>query len=416
MIEAGQGPIQLPVIRMTMHNGTLTTVRHAGFRIRDDYFKFVNGYETGRRITPAQIAWLLETEAVAAGWSVGRSVGSEPALMDRFGVSRDTLREAVRLLESRGSMVMERGRRGGLHLVEPDLECVARAFSMYLRAHGWSHLHAARLVESANPVLAMLRPDNLILQLFSRTLELLSAPETLAPRVKLLGMRIATRLIQHHSPIPAEGIRLGSEDALCERIGCSRATFRQALRILDDLGALQVQRGRGGGYLLKPPLSIGIVRQMFGLFASRQFDLKDLLAAKWALDLVRMRLAMQTLTGADVHLRERHLVALSAALHDAPEPYRWCRLQREIGLLAPNPMIAALLWCLVAYDLRIGAPELAWNRIDAELGSIESRVVSAMAAGSTPDAEFEMRRAQDLMSSLRQSTLNPCSPWRARRA
>ncbi len=387
-------------VEPAVNTSLLVAARPSLLNVRREYHDFVNGYQTGARITPAQIAWVLESEALEAGWVVGRCVGSELGLIDRFGVSRDTLRGAIRLLEARGSMIIERGRHGGLRLAEPDLEWAAGTLSMYLRAHGWSTAHVAQTVEAATPVLAELPPQHFMVQLHSRTIELLSRPDRLPPRIKLLGFRIATRLIQHYSPIPSEGVRLGSEDALCERFRCSRATFRQAVRILDDLGALRVQRGRGGGYLLKRPASIGIVRQMFPLLASRQSDLGDVLAAKWALDRVKLRLALQALRAAEPAIRKQHLAGLSAALQGSPEPYRWCLLQRALGRVAANPMVATLLWGLVAYDVRIGSPHPAWERIDSELGSVESRIVTAVALDRASDAELQVRRAQQLISSL----------------
>jgi DNA-binding FadR family transcriptional regulator len=365
--------------------------------VRREYHDFVKGHAGGGRMTPAQIAWVLESEALQAGWVVGRSVGSEPELIERFEVSRDTLREAVRLLEARGSMIIERGRHGGVHLAEPNVEWAASTLSMYLRALGWSPAQVTQTVEVSAPVLAELPSTHFLVQLHSRTIELLSLPDHLPPRIKLLGFRIATRLIQHFSPIPVGGVRLGSEEALCERFRCSRATFRQAMRILDDLGAVQVARGRGGGYLLKQPTSIGIVRQMFPLLASKQSGLQDVLAAKWALDRVRLRLALHALRAAEPEIRQQHLLGLLAALQDSPEPYRWCLLQRAIGRVAANPMIATLLWGLVAYDVRVGPPNAAWASIDSELGSIESKIVTAMAVDLSGEAELQLRRAQQLI-------------------
>ena len=74
--------------------------------VRREYHEFVKGDQRGGRMTPAQIAWVLEREALETGWVVGRSVGSELELIERFEVSRDTLREAIRLLEARGSMII----------------------------------------------------------------------------------------------------------------------------------------------------------------------------------------------------------------------------------------------------------------------------------------------------------------------
>lgn len=381
-----------------MKTSSFFATRPSVLDVRREYHDFVKGYQPGPRMTPVQIAWVLESEALEAGWAVGRSVGSELGLIERFGVSRDTLREAIRLLEARGSMVIERGRHGGLRLAEPDLEWAAGALSMYLRAHGWSNDDVAKTLEVATPLLAELPAEHFIVQLHNRTMELLSVPDYLPPRIKLLGFGIATRLIQHYSPIPAEGVRLGSEDVLCERFCCSRATFRQALRILDDLGTLEVQRGRGGGYLLKRPASIGIVRQMFPLLASKQSGLQDVLSAKWALDRVRLCLALHALRTAEAAVREQHFAALSAALQDSPEPARWCLLQRAIGRVAANPMVATLLWGLVAYDVRTGPPDPAWASIESELGLLESRIVTAMVMDRASDAELELRCAQQLIS------------------
>ena len=69
---------------------------------------------------------------VERGWPVGEIVGSEAELMERYQVSRATLREAARLLEHDRVAAMRRGPGGGLIVTEPDESAVVRAAALYL--------------------------------------------------------------------------------------------------------------------------------------------------------------------------------------------------------------------------------------------------------------------------------------------
>ncbi|WP_033721201.1 FadR/GntR family transcriptional regulator, partial [Mycobacterium avium] len=90
----------------------------------------------------------IEAEIVRRGWAVGESLGSEPALQQRFGVSRSVLREAVRLVEHHQVARMRRGPNGGLYICEPDAGPATRAVVIYLEYLGTTlaDLLNARLV------------------------------------------------------------------------------------------------------------------------------------------------------------------------------------------------------------------------------------------------------------------------------
>jgi DNA-binding FadR family transcriptional regulator len=66
------------------------------------------------------------------GWPEGRVVGSEPELLERYGVSRAVFREAVRLVEHKQVARMRRGPGGGLVVTPPSVDSVADAVSVYL--------------------------------------------------------------------------------------------------------------------------------------------------------------------------------------------------------------------------------------------------------------------------------------------
>jgi len=80
----------------------------------------------------ARVAQFIEDEIVRGGWPIGRNLGSEQDLQDRYGVSKSVLREAVRLVEHHGVARMRRGPGGGLLVTAPDLAPTARAMVTYL--------------------------------------------------------------------------------------------------------------------------------------------------------------------------------------------------------------------------------------------------------------------------------------------
>lgn len=78
------------------------------------------------------IARELSREIRSRHWSVGKRIGSEPELTERYGVSRSILREAVRMLEQHGVAEMRRGVGGGLFVAEPDPAAVVLSASVYV--------------------------------------------------------------------------------------------------------------------------------------------------------------------------------------------------------------------------------------------------------------------------------------------
>lgn len=76
----------------------------------------------------------------------GDALPAESELMERFGVSRPTLREAIRVLEMESLLRMRRGSRGGALVTAPDPQVAARAVGVLLQLRGVSlrDIHEAR--------------------------------------------------------------------------------------------------------------------------------------------------------------------------------------------------------------------------------------------------------------------------------
>jgi DNA-binding FadR family transcriptional regulator len=86
------------------------------------------------REKPQQIADELRALIVSGELSEGDSLGHEPDLVERFGVSRPSLREALRILEAEGLITVVRGALGGVVVHEPDERMTARTAALVLQA------------------------------------------------------------------------------------------------------------------------------------------------------------------------------------------------------------------------------------------------------------------------------------------
>src|ERR1700750_1992235 len=90
------------------------------------------------REKPQRIADELRAMIVSGRLTEGESLGREPDLLERVGVSRPAVREALRILETEGLITVARGVHGGVIVHEPDQRMTARTASMVLRARGVS--------------------------------------------------------------------------------------------------------------------------------------------------------------------------------------------------------------------------------------------------------------------------------------
>lgn len=90
------------------------------------------------REKPQQIADELRHLIVSGELVEGDSLGHEPDLVERFGVSRPSLREALRILEAEGLITVVRGVRGGVVVHAPSQRMTARTAALVLQARNVS--------------------------------------------------------------------------------------------------------------------------------------------------------------------------------------------------------------------------------------------------------------------------------------
>ncbi len=106
----------------------------------------------GRQVRAPKTAELIAAhirgQIVRGELKTGETLPSETALMEQFGVSRPTLREAFRILESESLITVRRGSRGGAQVMAPDIGVAARYVGLLLQVDGTTvaDVYDARLV------------------------------------------------------------------------------------------------------------------------------------------------------------------------------------------------------------------------------------------------------------------------------
>jgi GntR family transcriptional regulator, transcriptional repressor for pyruvate dehydrogenase complex len=105
-----------------------------------------------------RIRELIVTGALADG----ERLPSLDSLLDEFGISGPTMREALRMLESEGLITVQRGKVGGAIVHRPSYTAAASTMALVLRSHNTEVADVARsleVLERQCAVLCARRPD-----------------------------------------------------------------------------------------------------------------------------------------------------------------------------------------------------------------------------------------------------------------
>lgn len=383
-----------------------------------DLYTFVSGERPSDHSVPARIAWALEAVAAQCGWREGENLGTEESLVAQLGVSREALREGIRILERRGSMQMARGRFGGLKIARPDGAHAAAALALYLRLSGYTLAQACEaataLSEAEQRVVARLDGAQGLQAIFSIALaanDLLihslstgagEAPvgyRPMFPKAHAMGATTAMRIMDHAIAGEDHQARIGSEWELEGILGVSRAAIRQGLRILADFDLIECRRGRKGGAFFKEPGPLGVIRQVHALIAVWGHSPADLIPLVWELNLAHLRLATLRTAAMAPQDRDQLCQSMAQAMDDALEPTRWISLQKSIAQIADNPMVDVLILCLVSYQMRMfDLP--ATGRETSRLLDLERSIIDALRTCQPSMAEQLQIEAQMLISAM----------------
>lgn len=120
------------------------------------------------------IAEQLRADIATGRIGAGDTLPPEAELLDQFGISRPTLREALRVLEAETLIQLGRGSRTGARVLGPSVEAIAQRSALYLAVAGTTmgELHEVRLLLEP-PIAALLarRPNRGFVQVLQECVE-----------------------------------------------------------------------------------------------------------------------------------------------------------------------------------------------------------------------------------------------------
>ena len=108
----------------------------------------------GHRSKAEHVAQQLLERIIAAKLKPGVSFATEAELLSQFNVSRPTLRESLKLLESQGVLELRPGPGGGIIVREPSTDLLAHGLSVFLRLHDVPFVTVIKAREVIEPALA----------------------------------------------------------------------------------------------------------------------------------------------------------------------------------------------------------------------------------------------------------------------
>ena len=405
-------------------------------------------------------AWQLENDIFAEGTPAGAVFGDQAALIDRYGFSRATLREAVRLLEDRQIARMRRGPGGGLVILPISGGAVASAVADYFRAIGVTAFHVqqawaaldivAAYRQSVAEGAAALEAFTLefrgklidgpgaglldsgargfyspmrsvghspVTDLFAACLSIFENEIALNSeedgRARALGdartasfvnrgraHELARTLALELPRADVHGLhRVSTEDQLCERYKVGRGVLRQAIRVLESRGLIDCKRGRTHGVQARPTDAAACVELVVAYFSAAHLKLATFLpVASIVSRVVRMVVAAESTRIQRQELLRR--LDIAASWNDAPTLVT-AQLQAEWSCLA-NPILIFMEKCSTAYYARASAS--VWTSFDgAELHGLPQQLsyMEAIARGRLIEADSTVERLCEQVSMLR---------------
>ncbi|MGH6989618.1 MAG: FadR/GntR family transcriptional regulator [Stellaceae bacterium] len=195
----------------------------------------------------------------------------------------------------------------------------------------------------------------------------------------------------------APGAALAPERELGEQTGLSRATVREALRILETEGLVMSRPGRNGGARVRPVSDDGVARAVKVFIRGLRIEEPVLRETREVIEGAAVRLAAERRTGSDLAAIEAISRRLEAAMDDVhrlvEENARW---HVAVAEASHNPLLTAFMKSIataISHPDGVDDPALALSQEGrVALVKAHRRVVEAIAARDPDTAERRMLR------------------------
>jgi DNA-binding FadR family transcriptional regulator len=176
------------------------------------------------------LAATLRELILSSGLAEGTPLPTERELVAQSGLSRTSVREALRVLETEGLVATKAGRGGGSQVRRPGREAISRSFELFVRSHGVRFealLEAREAIEPAAARLAAIHRTDADLA------EMTRIHEALAPVSNDVGEHVRLNLMWHRAVMRASRneLLIAFFDAIADSV--QAATESQSLNSAD---------------------------------------------------------------------------------------------------------------------------------------------------------------------------------------
>jgi len=313
------------------------------------------------------LAQRFESDILLRSDDQAANFGSEEGLAQRYAISRKTVRQALRILEARSLGRMRRGHGGGLQLQRPSQHEISRFMAIHLFSNGVGVADVVAARHWLIPLLENNRDDALVwaaAMFDALEAEFAENESDQADEGENRALLIARRIMRDFrlTDSAAEGRWLGSIEDLEERHASDRRVVLQALRVLEDLELVAVQRGRNGGLVATQPSPGAIARftyPYFVLSGMSQALSGDLI---WSINKINAAMAAQRLSD-DVSRRLQDVLSkMDAHSFENGDFSQQVTMWRVLADASDNRVLHMLIRCLFYYQIHSGIAPLEENQ------------------------------------------------------
>jgi GntR family transcriptional regulator, transcriptional repressor for pyruvate dehydrogenase complex len=175
-----------------------------------------------------------------------------------------------------------------------------------------------------------------------------------------------------------EGAPLPAERELVKQTQMSRATVREALRILEVQNLVRVKAGRAGGAFVQRPTTTSMASSVTMLIRGRHIKLVDLMETREALEPFCAELAARNRTDADLAELDRANTAIADPVADL-ERFLQANLDWHVGVAVASHN-ELLIGFMIALSQAIYAGTENAAFVDTEVRSVTSQAHRAITA------------------------------------
>ena len=137
------------------------------------------------------------------------------------------------------------------------------------------------------------------------------------------------------------GDRLASENELIDQFGVSKATMREALRVLEVMGLIEIRKGVGGGVFIAEVEMKTTINSIINFLHFKSVSIKDITMLRYLLEPSAAQIAASKITEEDIEKLEG--IIGEQAIDPQAEVLRGIRFHRYLTRMTQHPILILIM-------------------------------------------------------------------------